>query len=200
VGGGGAGVGRVVERGRAAGAPARTDATTVRLDLQEALMRLDEANTMLQALSGERDALRGEAGPLRDWATKVVAEHAYQQGELERLRTMVEAFEARLKGVDQMQRELEELRARGSSSRRVDTVGGGGESLSSGKSPFDSSRLRDLAGLLRALEPFMWGLQQATAFYTKANVGGAEAHLKVLQQLQGVLLRLRDEIAKLDLG
>jgi hypothetical protein len=46
----------------------------------------------------------------------------------------------------------------------------------------------------------MWGLTQATGFYTKAGVSGGDAHLKLLQQLQGVLLRLRDEIAMLDLG
>jgi hypothetical protein len=62
------------------------------------------------------------------------------------------------------------------------------------------SRARHLASLVQALEPFMWGLTQATHFYTKAKVENSDEHLKLLQQLQGVLLRLRDEIAMLDLG
>jgi hypothetical protein len=46
----------------------------------------------------------------------------------------------------------------------------------------------------------MWGLTQASHFFTKNPVDGGEQHIKLLQQLQGVLLRLRDEIAMLDLG
>ena len=171
---------------------ARTDATTVRLDLQEALMRLDETSNTLQALTQERDALRAEAGPLRDWGSKLVVEHAQQQGEIERLRAMMHSADSRLRGLDEMQKQIDTLSAERDALKS--RPGGNVDA------EVFMSRARQLADLVRALEPFMWGLTQAKEFYRGASVVGGDAHVKLLQQLEGVLLRLRNEIAMLDLG
>ncbi len=175
-------------------ASARTDATTVRLDLQEALMRLDEATTSLAAATQERDALRAEAGPLREWANKVVAEHARTVEETEKLRSQAEAADARQNTIHELQTRIEQLQV------ERDKAAASGGARADGDVEVLLARSRQLADLVRALEPFMWGLTQATGFYTKAAVEGGDAHLKLLQQLQGVLLRLRDEIAMLDLS
>ncbi|MCC7075368.1 MAG: hypothetical protein IT383_28910 [Deltaproteobacteria bacterium] len=174
-------------------AAARTDATTVRLDLQEATMRQDEATQQLTALASERDALRAEAAPLRDWANQLVVDHARQQEELERMRGSSLTLEERARTIAQLQAQVSELSAERD---RLKAQGGGG----SADAEVLMARARQLAGLVSALEPFMWGLTQAAQFFTKHPVEGGEQHLKLLQQLQGVLLRLRDEIAMLDLG
>lgn len=177
---------------RADVAGARTDATTVRLDLQEALLRLEEANGGLQSLTVERDTLRDEAGPLREWGNLLVAAHAHQQGELEHLRRLLEAAAAHEATIAALQQQLAAAPSAPPPS---------GEPASADVEVL-LARSRQLADLVRALEPFMWGLTQATAFYKEQQppASGSEAHLRSLQQLQGVLLRLRDEIAMLDLG
>jgi uncharacterized coiled-coil DUF342 family protein len=183
-----------VERLKSDVAAARTDATTVRLDLQEAVMRLDEATASQQALGQERDALRAEAGPLREWATTLVAEHAAQQGELERLRAVVATAEANAALVAELQEKVKALEA------ERDRKPAAPPAEISGDVEVLLARSRQMSELVRALEPFMYGLTQAAGFYTKQAVPGGEAHLRLLQQLQGVLLRLRDEIAMLDLA
>lgn len=174
-------------------AAARTDATTLRLDLQEATMRLDEATQQLAALGAERDALRAEAAPLRDWANQLVVEHARQQDELEKMRLAWGKLEERSRLVDEVQAQLAAMTAERD---KLKAQGGG----ASADVEVVMARARQLAGLVGALEPFMWGLTQASHFFTKHPVDGGEQHIKLLQQLQGVLLRLRDEIAMLDLG
>lgn len=174
-------------------AAARTDATTVRLDLQEATMRLDEATQQVTALASERDALRSEAAPLREWANQLVVEHARQQKELEHVRGSSSDAQERARTIAHLQAQLSELTAERD---RLRAQGGG----ASADAEVLMARARQLAGLVSALEPFMWGLTQAAQFFTKNPVAGGEQHVKLLQQLQGVLLRLRDEIAMLDLG
>lgn len=174
-------------------AAVRTDATTLRLDLQETTMRLDEAVQQLGVIGGERDALRSEAAPLRDWANQLVLEHARQQEELERLRGASSTNEERVRTIDELQAQLEALTLERD---RLKAQGGGG----SADAEVLMARARQLAALVGALEPFMWGLTQAAQFFTKHHVDGGEQHVKLLQQLQGVLLRLRDEIAMLDLS
>lgn len=179
-----------VERLKADVGAARTDATTVRLDLQEALMRLDELTQTQQAVAQERDALRAEAGPLREWSNRIVAEHARLQKELERLRAASNARDGQGDRVRELEAQVARLQA-----QRTNGAGAG-----DGDAEVTLARSRQLAELVRALEPFMWGLTQAAGFYTKQAVPGGEQHLRLLQQLQGVLLRLRDEIAMLDLS
>ncbi|MBI1948202.1 MAG: hypothetical protein HYS27_21105 [Deltaproteobacteria bacterium] len=174
-------------------AAARTDATTLRLDLQETTMRLDEAMQQLGVIGAERDALRSEAAPLRDWANQLVLEHARQQEELERLRGASSTNEEHVRTIDELQAQLEALTLERD---RLKAQGGGG----SADAEVLMARARQLAALVGALEPFMWGLTQAAQFFTKHHVDGGEQHVKLLQQLQGVLLRLRDEIAMLDLS
>lgn len=181
-----------VERLKADVGAARTDATTVRLDLQEALMRLDELTQAQQALAQERDALRAEAGPLREWGNRIVAEHARLQKELERLRGTSSTRDGQGERVRELEAQVARLQA-----QQAERAGGG---AGDGDAEVTLARSRQLAELVRALEPFMWGLTQAAGFYTKQAVPGGEQHLRLLQQLQGVLLRLRDEIAMLDLS
>lgn len=164
---------------------ARTDATTVRLDLQEALLRLEEASASLTSMTSERDTLRGEAGPLREWANSLVSEHARQQGELERSRPLNDVIAKHEATIAKLESVVDDLKAGKPGGGDVEVV---------------LARSRQLAALVQALEPFMWGLTQATYFYKEAATPGSEAHLRSLQQLQGVLLRLRDEIAMLDLA
>lgn len=174
-------------------AAARTDATTLRLDLQEATMRLDEATQELAKVGAERDALRSEAAPLRDWGNQLVVEHARQQEELEKMRVAWGKLEERSRLVDEVQAQLQAMTAERD---KLKAQGGG----ASADVEVVMARARQLAALVGALEPFMWGLTQASHFFTKNPVDGGEQHIKLLQQLQGVLLRLRDEIAMLDLG
>lgn len=164
---------------------ARTDATTVRLDLQEALLRLEEASASLTSMTTERDTLRDEAGPLREWANQLVSEHARQQGELERSRPLNDVIAKHEATIAKLEAVVEDAKAGKPMGGDVEVV---------------LARSRQLAELVRALEPFMWGLTQATYFYKEQAPAGSEAHLRSLQQLQGVLLRLRDEIAMLDLA
>lgn len=174
-------------------AAVRTDATTLRLDLQEATMRLDEATQELAKVGAERDALRSEAAPLRDWGNQLVVEHARQQEELEKMRVAWGKLEERSRLVDEVQAQLQAMTAERD---KLKAQGGG----ASADVEVVMARARQLAALVGALEPFMWGLTQASHFFTKNPVEGGEQHIKLLQQLQGVLLRLRDEIAMLDLG
>lgn len=173
-------------------AAARTDATTARLDLQEAMMRLDETQAALDALRKEHGALRAEADPLRSWAHEVVALHASQQIELENLRAALEQAQTQGPRIADLEAQVRSLADQRDTHGSAAPVEGDTEVL--------LARARHLTSLVQALEPFMWGLTQATQFYTRNKVEGAEEHVRVLQQLQGVLLRLRDEIAMLDLG
>jgi hypothetical protein len=130
---------------------ARTDATTVRLDLQEALFQVEERSAALQSLALERDALSAQAAELRE-QLRLALEDAGAPAVLAPPRRDVELALARTRQ------------------------------------------------LLGAIEPLMWGLTQAIAYYQEGVSAGGEAHLRCLQQLQGVLLRLRDEIAMLDVA
>jgi uncharacterized coiled-coil DUF342 family protein len=175
-------------------AAARSDATTARLDLQEAMMRLDEAHQLLAAAQRDAQSLRAEAEPLRDWAQQVVARHAAQQHAIEQLRTELAQSQRSSPRIAELERTVDALRG---DLDRAKTGGGGSVA---GETEVLLARTRQLAGLVGALEPFMWALTQATTFFAKQRLEGSDEHVRLLQQLQGVLLRLRDEIAMLDLG
>jgi hypothetical protein len=132
--------------------------------------------------------------PLREWATQLVTSQKEQQKELDQARAVAGYSQNAQQAIGEMQKQLEAMQAERDKLATKAASGGDGES------EVLLARSRQLADLVRALEPFMWGLTQATTFYTKAGISGGDQHLKLLQQLQGVLLRLRDEIAMLDLG
>lgn len=156
-------------------------------------MRLDEAQGALEALKKADEALRAEVEPLRTWTQQVVEVHAKQQADVERFRLEAAGAAASGARITELEATVAKLNAELEAARK------GGGAVSDDVEVL-LSRARHLASLVQALEPFMWGLTQATHFYTKAKVDGGEEHMRVLQQLQGVLLRLRDEIAMLDLG
>lgn len=52
-------------------------------------------------------------------------------------------------------------------------------------------RMRAVTELLRAIEPFTWGLQRASAFFGERRVDGADEHVRVLQLLDKTLTRLK---------
>lgn len=173
-----------MERLKGEVAAARTDATNVRLDLQEAHLRLQEATQTQQSLGQERDALRAEAVPLRDWANSLVAEHARQQGELERLR-------AAAAKADELQSQLAQLQR--------DRAEGGAAVARSEDAEVLVAGARRVAQLFSGLESQLQGLGRALGFLTAQPLLGGEDHLSALQQLQSSLLRVRDEFAMLDL-
>jgi hypothetical protein len=59
------------------------------------------------------------------------------------------------------------------------------------------ARTRELLELARAIEPFTWGLQQATTFFADASVEGATRHLQAMTLLHRTLDRLKTELDRL---
>jgi DNA repair exonuclease SbcCD ATPase subunit len=58
------------------------------------------------------------------------------------------------------------------------------------------TQTRNLLELTRAVEPFLWGLEQATAFFGDANVDGGQRHIHSLRLLHKTLQKLKAEIEK----
>ncbi len=58
------------------------------------------------------------------------------------------------------------------------------------------AQTRTLLELTRAVEPFLWGLEQATTFFGEANVDGGQRHIHSLRLLHKTLQKLKAEIEK----
>jgi hypothetical protein len=61
-----------------------------------------------------------------------------------------------------------------------------------------SARMAELSDLVRALEPFLWGLGRATTFLEAAHVPGSDDHLRTLRLLARTLERLSEQVPHLD--
>jgi chromosome segregation ATPase len=60
------------------------------------------------------------------------------------------------------------------------------------------SRTREVAGLVRALEPFAWGLNRALSFFQEAKLEGATEHIRSLQLLVKTLEKLSTDVNRVD--
>jgi hypothetical protein len=60
----------------------------------------------------------------------------------------------------------------------------------------DNARLEELAAAAQALEPLVWGLKKAAAFFTVQGNDGDEEHLQSLQLVQRGIERLVDDIGR----
>ncbi len=58
------------------------------------------------------------------------------------------------------------------------------------------AQTRTLLELTRAVEPFLWGLEQATTFFGEANVEGGQRHIHSLRLLHKTLQKLKAEIER----
>ena len=56
------------------------------------------------------------------------------------------------------------------------------------------TRTRELFELAQAIEPFTWGLTQATTFFKDQEVDGSTRHLQAMNLLQKTLERLKNEL------
>ncbi len=149
--------------------------------------RLNEAEHALTVATARADRAIADASNLRTFIEAQAHEQARVVGELEHLRPLAaEVDRARATLVD-MQRQLEA--ALGTDDNDGSTTDAIDESV--------RARTRELLELARAIEPFTWGLQQATSFFSEANVDGATRHLQAMTLLQKTLERLKNELDRL---
>jgi chromosome segregation ATPase len=135
-----------------------------------------ERHAALEAARADRAVDDGAA--LRQMTEQLTHEQARIVGEMEQC--------TRASLVD-MQRQLEA--ALGTDERDGSTTEAIDESV--------RARTRELLELARAIEPFTWGLQQATTFFADASVDGATRHLQAMTLLHKTLERLKSELDRL---
>jgi hypothetical protein len=141
-----------------------------------------------RALEAARaDRAIADAAALRHLAEQLTQEQARIVGEMEQLRPIAAEVQRTRASLVDMQRQLEA--ALGTDEADGSTIEAIDESV--------RARTRELLELARAIEPFTWGLQQATTFFSEASVDGATRHLHAMTLLHKTLERLRGELDRL---
>jgi chromosome segregation ATPase len=149
--------------------------------------RLKEAERHAALEEARADRAVADATGMRQYIEAQTHEQARIVGEIEQLRPIAsEVDRARAAMVD-MQRQLE-------AALGTDELDGSTEgAIEEGA----RARTRELLELARAIEPFVWGLDQAAGFFAEANVDGATRHIQAMRLLQKTLERLKNELDRL---
>lgn len=149
--------------------------------------QLKEAERHAALEEARADRAVADATGMRQYIEAQTHEQARIVGEIEQLRPIAsEVDRARAAMVD-MQRQLEA--ALGTDEHDGSTEGAIEEGA--------RARTRELLELARAIEPFVWGLDQAAGFFAEANVDGATRHIQAMRLLQKTLERLKNELDRL---
>ena len=168
---------------------ARFDAeNSTRADLNEALMQLNNQIETSAAASARASSAALESATLRSNFERLSQEHARLIGQVEKLLPVAAEVERARTSVVQLQQQLEG--ALGNA-----TIDGSGAKAINEGVRAQTRQIRDLAN---AIEPFAWGLDRATAFFTDKNVDGAAEHVRALQLLRMTLQRMRTELDRVD--
>lgn len=158
----------------------------LRADLNEALKQLAEESDATALERARANRAVADSQSLRQMLESLTMEQARVVGEIEQLRPIAgEVDKARAMIID-MQRQLEA--ALGTDEDDGDTAKAIAEAV--------KAQTRDLLELGRAIEPFTWGLERATAFFQDKNIDGATEHLRALGLLQKTLERMKSELER----
>jgi chromosome segregation ATPase len=149
--------------------------------------RLTDAERHAALEAARADRAVADAAGLRQMAEQLTHEQARIVGEMEQLRPIAAEVDRTRASLVDMQRQLEA--ALGTDERDGSTTESIDESV--------RARTRELLELARAIEPFTWGLQQATSFFADASVEGATRHLQAMTLLHKTLERLKNELDRL---
>ena len=155
--------------------------------VDEVQERLNEAERSAVLEEARADRAINDASQMRTLVEQLTHEQARVVGEIEQLRPIAAEVDRTRATLVDMRRQLEAALGTddqdGSASEAInETVRG---------------RTRELMELARAIEPFTWGLQQATGFFTEASVDGATRHIQAMTLLQKTLERLKNELDRL---
>jgi len=160
--------------------------TSLRADLNAALKQLDEESQAARLEAARADRFVKDAAALRQMLEGMTHEQARLVGEIEQLRPLAAAVDKGRATVVDMQRQLEA--ALGTDEADGDASKAIAEAV--------KAQTRELRELGRAIEPFSWGLERATAFFQGQNVEGATEHIRALQLLAATLERMKTELNK----
>ena len=155
--------------------------------VEEVQERLNEAERSAALEEARAERAIADASAMRTMIESLTHEQARVVGEIEQLRPIAAEVDRTRATLVDMQRQLEA--ALGTD----DHDGSAGEAIDETV----RARTRELMELARAIEPFTWGLQQATGFFTEAGVDGATRHIQAMTLLQKTLERLKNELDKL---
>ncbi len=149
--------------------------------------RLKEAERHAALEEARADRAVADATGMRQYIEAQTHEQARIVGEIEQLRPIASEVERARAAMVDMQRQLE-------AALGTDELDGSTEgAIEEGA----RARTRELLELARAIEPFVWGLDQAAGFFAEANVDGATRHIQAMRLLQKTLERLKNELDRL---
>lgn len=160
--------------------------TSLRADLNAALKHLDEESQATRLEAARADRSVKDAAALRQMLESMTHEQSRLVSEIEQLRPLAAEVDKGRATVVDMQRQLEA--ALGTDEADGDASKAIAEAV--------KAQTRELRELGRAIEPFSWGLERATAFFQSQNVEGAVEHIRALQLLAATLERMKTELNK----
>ena len=155
--------------------------------VDEVQQQLQEAERSAALEEARAERAINDASQMRTLVEQLTHEQSRVVGEIEQLRPIAAEVDRTRATLVDMQRQLEA--ALGTD----DHDGSAGEAINETV----RARTRELMELARAIEPFTWGLQQATGFFAEAGVDGATRHIQAMTLLQKTLERLKNELDRL---